>query len=284
MQQYDSRTMPPADVLSPLTWRDGTDGAVKPGGVRPRFYVKPQQKRIVDENGDVKELLDAEGKPQIEFVEHVELVNVGDSTCVIQCVARENHKRMYAREYQAFKEGVPQQQIDGTPLSELPGIVESVIQRLNLSNVYSIEQLVDCPEHLLDQLGRDIKAWREVASNWLERARGNAEEGALAARIAAMESQVAKLTKERDEAQSRAAGLEVAVEHLSGVSGEEPVPDPSPRRARGKRRKAPSASVEAMNPNATLPEDAGAIVEKPDHSPNAFADDGDDPVDALMNG
>ena len=140
------------------------------------FFHKPMEQRAESEE---------KGRPVFKNVEMVKILFVGDKKNSLVAPAHsmsycpEQKRQMtyadrFPRHYEAFKreEEVP---VDGTPLSELPGMIASRVAEMKRANVHTIEQLASLDGPTLQKLGMGARGLKHRAEDWLR----NAETGSM---------------------------------------------------------------------------------------------------------
>lgn len=100
-------------------------------GVHARFYMFPQQ-------NDAKSA--SAGRPIFEDTEFVEIIAAGNQTNIIRRPARHMDRQRFQRQYEAFKAG-NEDQMQGTPLSQVPWITRSQVEELAYLRIRTLEQL-----------------------------------------------------------------------------------------------------------------------------------------------
>lgn len=98
----------------------------------------------------------------------------------------------YNDQYKRFKDGLSQDQ-SGTPLSELPFLTASKRLELKALNIHTAETLASLDGPPLKQLGPGGRELKNQAQAYIDKAAGSVDVVALAARIAALEEENAKL-------------------------------------------------------------------------------------------
>ncbi|MCV6826005.1 MULTISPECIES: hypothetical protein [Halocynthiibacter] len=123
----------------------------------------------------------------------------------------------------------------GTPLHELPGISQSQIGLLTINGLRSIEDLVETPDELINQMGLEVMAAKKIAIRWTKQkgdaaetietaeleAKHEVERKALSERLAALERRNAELEAENKalgKIQVQSGGDQVHSVHMPGVS------------------------------------------------------------------
>lgn len=148
------------------------------------------------------------GRPIYEDVEHVEIRFAANKKTVHVAPAHEVFKRerslatgdvadityamAYNEQYKKFKAGEAQDQ-SGTPLAELPFLTQGKRLELKALNIHTAEALASLDGTPLKQLGMGGRELKNQAKAYLDNASGSVDVVQLAARIAALEAENAKL-------------------------------------------------------------------------------------------
>lgn len=96
-----------------------------------KFYIHP----VKDEEKSA-----AEGRPVYKDREYVEIRTPGQQNNVIRRPVTEIDAKRFRRAYQMFKEG-NEEQIVGTPLSEMPWVTRSQVEEMAHIRIRTVEQL-----------------------------------------------------------------------------------------------------------------------------------------------
>jgi hypothetical protein len=112
-------------------------------GVHARFYMFPQKNEAKSASA---------GRPIFEDTEFVEIFAAGNSTNIVRRPARAMDKDRFRRQYEAFKAGT-EDQLQGTPLHEVPWITRSQVEELAYLRIRTLEQLANvsdaaCGKHV----------------------------------------------------------------------------------------------------------------------------------------
>lgn len=89
----------------------------------------------------------------------------------------------------------------GTPLEQWPGTDVATIAMLKEANIYTVQQLADCPDVALDHIRGQGRKLRAEAKGWLEQAVTRGEDLEARRRIAELEEKLEKATRLLAEAQ-----------------------------------------------------------------------------------
>lgn len=134
----------------------------------------------------------------------VRLKPMGDRyTEAIETISEDDAMRLYPTEFSHFKnyQSAPTR---GTPLSELPGISQSMIGLCIINGLRSVEDLASITDDIAAQAGLDVSTAHRIAAQWIARRDKNAKmiEGA---------EQVSRLHEENQALKDRLSALEVQV-------------------------------------------------------------------------
>lgn len=140
-----------------------------------------------------------EGIPKFKDVEHVRIRFAGDKHQELVAPADDRtfdhetretttYKQMFPRHYAAFLEN--RQQVDGTPIEELPGITGAKVAEFKAQRVFTVEALAGLDGTALQRLGMGGREWKDRAANWLSKAKEGAVEARLTAQNAALQAQL----------------------------------------------------------------------------------------------
>lgn len=123
-------------------------------------------------------------------------------TLAVHNITEEDAQREFPVEWQQFKHYMDTP-TRGTPLHELPNATQSMIAILVLGGIRSIEDLVNVPTDVCQNMGMDAFEAQKLAKIWIQRKRGAADDINLAERLAALEADKtakdAELTRLRQE-------------------------------------------------------------------------------------
>ena len=155
-----------------------------------------------------------EGHPVYDDKEMIRIITPGDTKSVIEAVVKDEHRRQYAREYEAFKAGmaIP---AEGTPLEEWPPMTPATVANLKAINIHTVEQLAEVHDGILPNLGLGGRTLRDKAKNWLENAAG----GAVVSRLQAENE---RLKEEQGVQANTIKDLTAAVARLQALSAKQP--------------------------------------------------------------
>lgn len=156
-----------------------------------RFYHAP-----VQDNAKTLE----EGRPIFDELEHIGIRVPGKKEERIR-VARQKDKERFPEHYRRFKAREDQNAVEGTVLSEWPGVTRSQVEELRYFNVFTVEQLANLSDsHTHNIMG--IQSLKQKATAYLDASKDNATASALIAakeRNDELEEKLAALTARLDE-------------------------------------------------------------------------------------
>lgn len=160
-------------------------------GVYAKFYVRPEQ----DEEKSAKE-----GRPVFKDVEYIEIITAGDAKDVRRRPVREADKYRFREAYSKFREG-DQDQLVGTPISEVTWISAAIREELHFAKVRTVEQLAELNDQACGRLP-GMYDMKRKAAQWLQKANDSApftalhkENEELKSRLEALEASLAKPSK-----------------------------------------------------------------------------------------
>lgn len=136
-----------------------------------RFYYHPKQ--------NAEKTLEA-GRPIVEDVEYIEILQPGNKDAIYRQPANALDKVRFAKHYQLWKariEGQAEQMI-GTPLSEWAGVTRGQVEELSFFNVRTVEQLANMADSNTGNM-MGLIGLKQKAIKYLETAKDNAASAAL---------------------------------------------------------------------------------------------------------
>lgn len=116
-------------------------------------------------------------------------------TLAVQPITEDEAQRRFPGEWQQFKMYMDTP-TRGTPLHELPGATQSMIAILVLGGIRSIEDLVNLPRDVCQQMGMDALQAQKLAGIWIQRKNGATEDIGIAERQAELEASNARMMAE----------------------------------------------------------------------------------------
>jgi hypothetical protein len=124
---------------------------------------------------------DVDGKQDL-----IEIVIIGDPNTLIKKVAPE-HVKTFPREWEAYQSGQTEIKVEGTPLTEVPGIDRNLALALKLKGVRTAEELAALDEAAATGLGMNMRTFVSSAKNLVKIKAYEKQEAAQAAMLAAVE-------------------------------------------------------------------------------------------------
>lgn len=126
-------------------------------GVKAEFSVQPVHMGFRSRE---------EGRQIFEDRVFVRILVKGNDKMEVVREATEQDFRRFPREYAAFKAGSPQLRV-GTPLSAIAGLGPSMILHLESLNIHTVEDLAECGDNVLPNLGTGARILRDKAQAML---------------------------------------------------------------------------------------------------------------------
>jgi len=171
----------------------------KRDGLLPaRFYVSP-----------VRDEAKSAAAGRAVFVDK-EMVEIRVDRDVLTRPVSDQDKRDYAAQYVAFRQGVDQTAVEGTPLREWPLMTRSQAEEFAYGGLRTVEQFASAADTAIQRIGPYMEL-RQKARDWLAAAKGNAEFGRLRDENTELKNRVAALermleTQRTDIEKARQAG------------------------------------------------------------------------------
>lgn len=161
----------------------------------PRFFIGLQKRPDVE---------DAEGEVTqnngFREVEYVELLIPGDAKAAPVLLVDKNIRKMYAKSYQAFKEG-RELPTDGTPIEFWLGANDARVHVLKSLHLRTVEAVAEMSDTSLTSVGMGARELRKRAQNFLD-----------AQSTSKVAKQLAAKDHELEELKRRLAALEAGAE------------------------------------------------------------------------
>lgn len=124
---------------------------------------------------------DTDGKQDL-----VEIVIIGDPNTLVKKVTPE-HVRTFSREWEAYQAGQTEIKVEGTPLTDVPGIERNAALALKLKGVRTAEELAALDEAAATSLGMNMRTFVKAAQNLVRMRELEKREAVFAAAQAAVE-------------------------------------------------------------------------------------------------
>ncbi len=138
-----------------------------------------------------KKASDAEGRPVFEDQEWIEILAPGNQNNIVRRGVRPRDRHVYAEQYRRFKAGM-EDQIVGTPLTEVPWITRSQVEELHYKKVRTLEQLAELSDSACSS-SAGLYGMKQKAQAWLKKAQEAAPFTALHAEVDELRKQIAAL-------------------------------------------------------------------------------------------
>lgn len=161
------------------------------GGTHAKFYTKA----VPDEAASAEA-----GSPKFTDKVYIEIMTPGNQTNIVDRPVRPVDKQRFAAQYAAFIAG-DNEQITGTPLSEVTWVPRSIVEELNYAKVRTVEQLAEINDNVCTKmpgmfdLKRKAIAWMENAKQAAPFTKLYAENEALQRRLEQLEQMVLEQSK-----------------------------------------------------------------------------------------
>jgi hypothetical protein len=130
--------------------------------------------------------------PQYEDVEWVQIINRADPKTIIESPVRDDHRKKYAAQYEAWKKG-EEAPLNGIPLKEFPQMTPADIANCHKCHIRTVEELAEFPDGQIERLGGRGYSLKNAAKKFIEYRQGPSVED-LMQRIAELESKVGDST------------------------------------------------------------------------------------------
>ena len=133
------------------------------------------------------------GRPIFKEVEYIN-IQVPGTRNIVNRPVRPNDKVRFPRHYQAFQARQDQPQLEGTPLSEWPGVTRSMAEELAFFKIHTVEQLAG----MADVNTSNVKGamfMKQKAQAYLDASKENSAAMALAEQKKINEQLMAKIAE-----------------------------------------------------------------------------------------
>jgi len=122
----------------------------------------------------------AEGRPIYEELEYISIMQPGNKDSVVMRPGTAEDKLRFAEHYRKFKAREDQDAVEGTLLSEWPGVTRGQVEELRFFNVRTVEQLVAVSDAHTGRI-MGFNMLKERAKKYLEASEDNKTAEALLA-------------------------------------------------------------------------------------------------------
>jgi hypothetical protein len=166
-----------------------------------KFFTKPRQ----DQTKSAEE-----GRPIYVDTTYIQIMQPGNKDSIIERPASEMDKARFPRHYRAFKDRTDgEEYIEGTRLSEWPGITRSQAEELRFFNIQTIEQLLAASDSNVQKI-MGISLLKKRAQAFLEAS----EAESAAAYAAEKDAQMEAMAQQLAALQAKVEAYEAAEEEL----------------------------------------------------------------------
>jgi hypothetical protein len=156
---------------------------------------------------------EAQGRPIFSSVEYLSIRAPGSRDEVVAPVSPKYIER-FPDDYAAFKQREDYEAIQGTMLSQWPGISRSQVEELKFFNVHTVEQLAAMPDGSQGNF-MGVAAMRTRAKMFMEAAESNSINEATASELSDLKNENATLT----------AAMADLKKQMTELKASDPVPD-----------------------------------------------------------
>lgn len=165
-----------------------------------QFFIHPKQ--------NATKSLEA-GRPIYDDTEYVRIITPGDKDNIVERPAKLADHQRFARQYQAFKQGLTDPVVSGTPLRMWPIMSRAMVEELAYFKVFTVEQLADLPDNLAGQF-MGIQRFKQAAKDFVEAAKSTAPLEQMRKALEEKDAQLAGLGDKLQKALARIDALEEA--------------------------------------------------------------------------
>ena len=149
-----------------------------------KFFEKP-----VPDQAATKE----EGRPMFKDVEFIEIRTPGNRDAVCR-PARQRDIDRFPKHYEAYKDRISTDHLEGTPLSEWAPMARSRVEELAFHNVKTVEQLAGMPDSNVSQF-MGMNVMKQKAQQWLQQAQDGKASAELHSELEKRDGEIAELKK-----------------------------------------------------------------------------------------
>lgn len=105
---------------------------------------------------------DVDGKQDL-----IEIVIIGDPNTLIKKVTTE-HVGRFPREWEAYQSGQSEVKVEGTPLTDVPGVDRTAALAMKLKGVRTAEELAALDEAAATSMGMNMRTFVKAAKNLVQ--------------------------------------------------------------------------------------------------------------------
>lgn len=149
---------------------------------------------------EIKAESEKQGRPIYKEMAFIRKVIPGDTTNVVERVAKQHDFDLYPKEYDRYKRETVSGSIEGTPLEQWPQISRSQVKEAKYFEVHTVEQLANLTDSNCQKMGMGFVELRSGAKSYLNLANDTAAATAQAAEnqrlredIDALQAQLAQI-------------------------------------------------------------------------------------------
>jgi hypothetical protein len=215
------------------------------------FYVRP----VVNQYQSEKQ-----GREVVENVDYIKISTPGDKSSVIDAPVREDHKKRFPLQWQAYKNRIGgEAMISGTPLTEWPRITPEQADELRALKFFSVEAIASAGDAQLQGIGmiagQSVFSFRDDARRFLAIADAETKSGEADRQLAAAREQIERdreqLAKDREESlvqfQQMRQQLQDQFEQLRVMQEQKPTSFTAPeQKKRGRKPNVQTQEAEAL--------------------------------------
>jgi hypothetical protein len=149
-------------------------------------YVRFYTHAVMD-----KKASNAEGRPIFVDQEWIEIIAPGNQNNIVRRGVRPRDRHVYGEQYRRFKAGL-EEQVVGTPLTEVPWITRSQVEELHYKKVRTLEQLAELSDTACSS-SAGLYGMKQKAQAWVQKSKEAAPFTAMQAEIDEMRKKLALL-------------------------------------------------------------------------------------------
>lgn len=147
------------------------------------------------------------GRPIFRDIPHIRKIVPGDTTNIVERVAKDHDIKQYPREWAAFQQTQAQGGVSGTPIEQWPQITRAQVKEAKYFEVHTVEQLAELSDMACQKMGMGYMELRNKAKSYLAAAAGTATLTAQAEENARLQSEIEALREQfKEMSQARGPG------------------------------------------------------------------------------
>jgi ABC-type phosphate transport system auxiliary subunit len=172
------------------------------GGVFVQFYTDVVEMKFESEKA---------GRPIFKDVAYIRKMIPGDSSTVVERVAKDHDKRMYPREWEAY-ERQEKTGLTGTPLEQWPQVTRAQVKESKYFEIHTVEQMAELSDMSCQKMGMGFRELREKAKLYLNAASETASQTAQAAENKRLQDEIEALKAALSEMPKRGRPAKAEIE------------------------------------------------------------------------